>query len=285
MENEWILRCLNVNGTTKWSKMLPGPGRWQVLVSGSHILAVPMAVTKAENSRIHMYSIAGDEEGTFLWDLKPKLEYLAEIASEGGVVVGNTTRGRRTYARIGPKSTVEPDSIVTEGDVNFGGDYSDAEVRGKDRQGYAVLGAMPFPDNTKDREAKMSLRRRRSKRWQGHTLKIRDLPYYRHEENPGLGDWDKPGLKGWNVLRLAEDGSVWVEVGISNPFGYPKSVLLDKDSSVTKGIPMIALFGPGGVLRGYVLIRPPMGNPIVPVRGALYIRTGDRLVRWEPVRR
>ena len=100
-----------------------------------------------------------------------------------------------------------------------------------------------------------------------------------------MGDWDKPGLKGGDILALNSDGSVWVEIGISNPLGYSKEIMLDTGSKVGKGVPMIALFAPNGNLRGYVLIRPPMGNPIIPIGDALYIQSGDTVSRWGPIGR
>jgi len=87
------------------------------------------------------------------------------------------------------------------------------------------------------------------------------------------------------VLALNDDGSVWVEGSLENPFNYPQSVILDKESDAVKGVPLVALFGPKGDLRGYVIFRPPMGNPAIPIGNSLYIRTGDRLVRGEPIGR
>jgi len=280
----------DVDGNIKWTYELKGGIIWTVLGDGRKIYVVPLCAPEEVGplEDILVLEQTGEIAGRIKWPLLSKKKVLRWIVLDKGLIVGEYADGRRIHARIDPKSTVDPDDILTVGDVGVGGEDT-REIRKKNyRAGYAVLGAEPVDwDYDRASAAKLNKKRReRADKWRGHKLWINRLPGYdpsAADKQIARGDWWKPETFLGRTLALEPDGSVWMDFGIHNPFHLSQGEMDELDEKRETGRMArsgIALFAPDGHLRGYMI------TPCLPhhVEGAAYLECGQVLARVEPMK-
>ena len=298
MESQWILNLMASDGTVKWSKMLPGPGRWGVLADDAHIYAVPIVAAKRENSEIHVYNLQGIEVGTLTWPLLTIDDSVADMKIHEGVIIGDLSDGRRIHARIDPKSTVDPDDILTVGDVGVNSEINADEYKKNYKAGYAVLGAR-LEDESYDPEKARKLNdkhRNRAGKLRGHRIQIGGLPMFDPNAEYKMGDYWKPRVTGGEILSIGVDGSLWTRFGITNPNHLSRQEMDDLGAQKSKSMDAyrkmgkagVVLFYPDGRLRSWYLYSGdevggyPAGDAIYIERG--YMTGNERLVRLEPMK-
>jgi len=298
MEDEWILSLRDKMGGVKWSKMLPGPGRWGAVADDMRVYAVPLAVAKSENSVIHAYDYSGNEIGQYSWTLVPRYDLVKDIRLEKDTIVGDLNHGTRIHARIDPKSTIDPDDIVTVGDVGVNSEINADEYKKNYKAGYAVLGAR-LEDESYDPEKARKLNekhRKRAGKLSGHRIQIGGLPMFDPNAEYKMGDSWKPRVSGGEILNIGADGSIWTRFGITNPHRLSREDMDDLEARKTKSMDAyhkmgkagLVLFYPDGRLRGWYLMADdevggyPAGDAIYIEKG--YMTGNERLVRLEPMK-
>jgi len=285
-----VLRSAS-DGKLKWSHVLKEGVGWGIVTDGEMIYCVPASIP--EETKVRESILAYDGDGKLIrrieWPIPSVYEDVGNITFAKGLIIAETSRGRRIHARIDPKSTTDPDDIVTVGDVGVNSEINADEYKKNYKAGYAVLGAR-LEDESYDPEKARKLNdkhRNRAGKLRGHRIQIGGLPMFDPNAEYGIGDWWKPAIRGGSILAIGEDGSIWEEFAIWNP--YRKSFqemneATEKDSPNKRTISKsgIALFSPDGKLRGYML-KLEGDSYIYPVGGAAYVKHGDKLVRIEPM--
>jgi hypothetical protein len=280
----------DLSGSIRWTVTLAGLVEWSVLVDRELVIAVPVRVDPSSGWRggIEVFSLDGGFLREVPWAVPlTGWDGVQELATSGGVVVGDLNTGQRISARIDPKSTADPDDIVTVGDLAASGEGPREERKRDYRAGVAVLGARPVDmgQNT-DESRKLNFRRqKRLGALRGHKLLIRGLPGYDRsaaDKEISRGDWWKPETALGRVVSIEPDGSMWVTFSIHNPYHLSQTemnVLDDRRDARRMGKAGVALFAPDGHLRGYML----SDCLVRPVTGAAYLECGGVLMRVEPV--
>jgi len=225
---------------------------------------------------------------------------------EGGWAIGRAPTGERHAVRLEPSAPEPLADEATQDDLQIGGaEVSREEHARAYREGWLILGARRGPvvdadirarnpqveEEAQAREARNAERLKRAKPWIGKRLEIRGLPFFDpHLEDRKTNEESiRPAIRSVMMpspLRLNADGSLWCMLDAFNPWNYDMADLYHRaGASWSSQIwPVFALFGPTGRLRGYVL---PSEQSFIayPVDSAIYLREGDRLVRWAPVGR
>jgi len=291
----------NLDGDVIWTVTLTGMVEWRVLVEGDMAIAVPIRVDPSVNREVAVvvYDKSGNRVREVPWAVpRNGWDGVVQVAIQGGVVVGELNKGERIQARMDPKSSIDPDDIVTVGDVGINTEVNADEYKKQFRSGYAVMGAR-LEDESYDPERARKMNEKRRKwagKLRGHRIQIGGLPMFNPDAEYKMGDSWKPRVTGGEILSIGFDGSIWTRFGITNPHRLSRREMDNLEAQKSKSMDAyykmgkagIVLFYPDGRLRGWYLFSDdevggyPVGDAIYIERG--YMTENERLVRLEPMK-
>ena len=265
-------------GHVVWSRSLtdPNPGQWILVGDKQSIYAVPVNA-HYEGARIYIFNYDGVIVGATPWPLAPNgRDWVASVIEKKGFIVADVGRGRRIYAHIDPKSSNNPDDIVTVGDLFFvgrGGEQNREYLRGNLLIDMKQRNMKYLHDQYK---AKIGIYR-----WVGRRIVLSQLPFFGSPESPGHSR-PNAAIDPIAIEYLGDDDSCIVVHRLINVRGRTRGEYNSTEKYGAENSWMISEHRFDGSLRSYLIL--PNNSSHFLSDDAVYIPDGDKVVRWMHVK-